>query len=215
MGPFAASATERDDKDLRGTDIDDAFVGGNGDDTLSGGDGDDWVDGNDGDDVVGGGFGDDVVIGGAGPDMLNGRADDDLIGAGAFPGAPLSNAQLDALCDSGDMADVIAGLGSGNLQFSDDGDADTLFGEGGSDATPTTTDGTADADTVQGGTGDDLINGLGGDDDIFCGFVDGADAALSLDGVVVARLVGGAGLVDIVPIRITQGIATDLFDPNA
>jgi len=132
------------------------FMQGRGqDDTVQGFSGTDWVDGNDGDDFVRGGSGDDVVIGGEGSDEIFGRNDDDILIGGEFIADPLTTEQLGALRGGGSLADIIPD----SATVVDDGDADTLDGGNGNDV-------------LLFGAGDLAIGGEG--NDIFTVFADAA-----------------------------------------
>ena len=78
-----------------------------------------------------GGEGDDVVIGGAGADGIFGRAGNDVLLSGVGPGSPLSDAQLIALSEGANIDDVLTD--NDDQELRDDGDADTLDGGTGDD----------------------------------------------------------------------------------
>jgi Ca2+-binding RTX toxin-like protein len=142
---------------MQGDAGDDLMQGRGQDDTVQGFSGDDWVDGNDGDDFVRGGSGDDVVIGGAGSDAIFGRNDDDLLIGGAFSDGPLTTEELQGLRDGVSLTDIIPLI----TTLEDDGDADTLDGGNGDDV-------------LLFGAGDSATGGAG--DDIFTVFADAAGA---------------------------------------
>ncbi|MEO0764576.1 MAG: hypothetical protein AAFY75_01045 [Pseudomonadota bacterium] len=216
---------------LIGNEGDDLMQGRGGDDTLQGFSGDDWVDGNDGDDVVRGGAGDDVVAGGAGADALDGRAGDDLLISGAAPGSPLSDEELAALRDGTDIEDIVTGVGE--LELTDDGDADTLVGGTGDDimvfgaGDSATGDAGADIFAIFAeGAGDDpapaVVEDYAADEDALALYFqsdvtladavvtvedDGDDALISVDGDVVGRVVGAAGAVTLDDIELLQAEA--------
>ncbi|MFT6025362.1 MAG: Ca2+-binding RTX toxin-like protein [Ascidiaceihabitans sp.] len=126
------------DNRIFGNGGDDLITGGAGDDELFGGAGTDIVLGQDGDDFARGGTGDDLLTGGEGEDTLRGDAGDDLI-------------------LSADLLDEVAYLASiENAQNIDDIDVNFTF--------DTDED---EADTVFGGSGDDLI--LFGSNDVVSG----------------------------------------------
>jgi len=131
-----------------GNEGNDVLQGRGGDDTVQGFAGDDWVDGNDGDDLVRGGAGSDVVIGGTGADQIDGRAGDDLLISGEGPGSPLTDEQLAAARDGTPVDEIIPA--PSDQEFSDDGEADTLDG------------GTGD-DILLFGAGDSATGGTGAD----------------------------------------------------
>ena len=217
---------------LIGNEGNDVMQGRGGNDTLQGFSGDDWVDGNDGDDVVRGGAGDDVVAGGDGADALDGRAGDDLLISGTAPGSPLSDAELVALRDGTDIEDILDSVS--DLELRDDGDADTLvggtgndilfFGAGDSATGGTGTDGfTIFAESPEDGeTGPAVIEDYTAADDLLFLYFqsnatladavvtvadDGDDAIVSVDGAVVAQIVGAAGTVTADDIELVQAEA--------
>lgn len=144
------------DDTLLGDEGDDVIYGGEQNDTIEGGEdndriygeiGDDTLSGDQGNDVVEGGSGDDTIFGDAGNDALYGDKGEDAIFGGdgddfLFAGDGVSN-----YLNGDDGNDVIVG--------SDDGDEDPKFG-----------DTTFFGDRLNGGDGDDLIDGLGGADEI-------------------------------------------------
>mmetsp|Transcript_23599 Transcript_23599/g.41783 ORF Transcript_23599/g.41783 Transcript_23599/m.41783 type:complete len:575 (-) Transcript_23599:4320-6044(-) len=131
---------------MLGNEGDDLMQGRGQDDTVQGFSGSDWVDGNDGDDFVRGGSGDDVVIGGEGADAIFGRNDDDLLIGGEFTGSPFTTEQLGQLRDGVALEDLV----SADNQIVDDGDADTLDGGNGDDFMLF-----GGGDSATGGTGND------------------------------------------------------------
>lgn len=110
----------------------DSIYGGEGNDSLSGGGnldlGTDYIDGGDGDDVISGNAGNDTLIGGAGNDTLNGAGDDDIITGG----------------DGNDFINA----GSG---------ADSISGGAGDDIFYFISQSDLAADTIDGGSGNNLI----------------------------------------------------------
>ena len=115
-------------------------------DTLAGADGNDWLAGKAGDDRLSGGAGNDNLVGGAGADSMDGGAGHDRV---RYSGS-----------DKGVAVDLSAGTASG-------GDA-----EGDTFENVEEIVGSAHADTLTGGDGNDWLSGLGGND----GLVGGAGA---------------------------------------
>ncbi|WP_262696492.1 beta strand repeat-containing protein [Kordiimonas aquimaris] len=167
---------------LRGDDGNDSISGGNGDDrSFAGPDdtGDDTVEGNAGNDVIGAGAGDDLIVGGdigtnvfggnvnpAGSDTLFGGAGNDFIVAGAF------NPGTNTVVNTGSGDNVIYSSTGNDTLFGDDAN-DTLGGGDGSDSI-TGGDG---SDIIYGGIGSptdnaDTLDGGAGDDQIFASFDD-------------------------------------------
>lgn len=140
--------------DLTGGSVDDLLIGGDNDDTLHGGDGVDLLDGDGayrpeptddnptpktayyrGSDTLYGEGGNDVLAGGSGDDFLYGGGDDDLLG------------------DFSNLTEY--DVATGTYRIFDEPEADelgALFG------------GVSDNDTLDGGSGDDVIVSLGGTD---------------------------------------------------
>jgi Ca2+-binding RTX toxin-like protein len=135
--------------DLRGGDGDDTVNGGGAAETIYGGTGADVLRGAGGADLVYGGAGDDVVSGGVGSDSLYGGDGIDVLDYGESAGAVTVN--LTTLMASGGdaLGDIISGFeavigGLGN---------DALMG-----------DNLGSGNLLMGGSGNDLIEGLGGAD---------------------------------------------------
>ncbi|WP_420013785.1 calcium-binding protein [Tateyamaria sp.] len=140
----------------------DLMQGRGQDDTVQGFSGSDWVDGNDGNDLVRGGSGDDVVIGGEGEDAIFGRNDDDILIGGEFAATPFTTEQLAQIRDGANLEDLLPA----SNQIVDDGDADTLDGGNGNDF-------------LLFGAGDSATGGAGTDSFAVFGELaeDGSDAA--------------------------------------
>jgi hypothetical protein len=133
--------------------IDAELYGGAGNDTLKGGAGNDIIVGGDGDDLISGSHGRDLIIGGMGADRLIGNADDDILIAGVtlFDGNPAALRAILAEWTSGrdyiTRVENIRGNGTGprnngeyflrtggeGVSVFDDGAADLLTGNAGSD----------------------------------------------------------------------------------
>jgi Ca2+-binding RTX toxin-like protein len=163
---------------------DDIFQGLAGNDQVDAGGGNDLVYGGDGDDYVQGGGDDDTVYGGAGTDYMDGGGGDDYLDGGTGNDTMVGNFGDDTyIVDS--AADVIT-------EYTATDGVDTVYSSvtytmphyvdrlilTGSAAINAT--GTADADTLVGNTGDNILIGLAGTD-----FLSGGDGN--------DRLFGGAG----------------------
>jgi Ca2+-binding RTX toxin-like protein len=118
----------------------DTVWGGRGNDTLYGEDGNDTLYGEDGNDILSGGSGNDTLAGGAGDDSLSGGANIDTVDYGSDGGT------------AGVTVDVAAGTA-----IDSHGDTDTLSGF-------EVIIGTAQADTLSGGSVDETLSGGDGDD---------------------------------------------------
>lgn len=154
-GDISADGAKGNDV-IYGDDGDDWLFGGNGNDSIFGGNGNDIIDGEIGNDILSGGTGNDSLSGGTGKDLLfagvgadtlHGNGGDDLLVAGAtsfdFIEADLNRIGYE-WWSSGSYATRVANIGGagglndpvflqpGTTVF-DDGDVDTLFGEGGTD----------------------------------------------------------------------------------
>jgi Ca2+-binding RTX toxin-like protein len=126
---------------------------------LSGGAGDDSIQGTNGDDYLSGGLsggdtidafgGDDIIIGGAGEDLLKGGPGNDVINGG--------EAQLGDIVDGGSGADFIHNSNATGLVASMLGEAGDDFIQGGKDSDL----------LLEGGEGNDWIEGLAGLDMLF------------------------------------------------
>lgn len=137
----------------------DVFQGGPGDDTADSGGGKDFLYGEDGNDTLSGGAADDTLDGGAGDDVLFGGANADDIAGGAGSDtvayddpAHTSGVTVtqDGQPDDGSAADVTSTTG-GTRRDNVADDVEVLRG-------------TAHADALAGGNGDNVLQGLGGAD---------------------------------------------------
>lgn len=193
---------------------DDIFVGAGGNDTLAGGYGWDWLDGNGGDDKITGGDGRDVLLGRDGADMLDGGTGNDTLADGAG-------------------ADTVKGdAGDDVILVAQDGDADVLDGEGGSDtasyedwttgisitmgsnvlgdthASIENITGTQFEDDVNGDTGANVLKGLAGYD-----FLAGGAGNDTLEGGAGEdTLEGGDGIDTASYASATGGVLVDIGD---
>ena len=151
------------------------------------------------DDIVQAGDGDDVVFAGSGSDEVFGGTGNDLIDTSApFSDSPLPDLGYPGLfpadADPENDRDLVFG-GDGNDTITTGDDADTIFGEAGTDVI----DGGIDNDEIYGGDGDDTIVGGEGADTIF------GDAG---DDLIFA------GLDPIFPDELNIPDATDLVPTN-
>jgi Ca2+-binding RTX toxin-like protein len=195
----------QDDDWLFGSNGANELIGNGGNDHLYGRSADDVLDGNDGNDVLNGGGGSDTLIGGSGQDQLIGGAMADRLEGGG--GADI--------LDGGTGADMMIG-GLGNESYTVDdvrdrvsemrgGGIDQVFssvrfklgkeienlmltGQGDDDGT-----GNDRANVLTGNYVDNVLKGLGGNDNLFGGYGDD-------------RLVGGGG-VDV----LEGGYGADTF----
>jgi Ca2+-binding RTX toxin-like protein len=152
-GDISADGAEGNDV-IYGDDGDDTLFGGRKNDTIFGGNGNDIIDGQTGHDILSGGAGDDTLSGGEGKDLLfagvgadtlHGNSGDDLLVAGAtsfdFIEADLKlirNEWWSAGSYATRVANISGTPGGANdpvflqpgVNVFDDGEVDTLFGEG-------------------------------------------------------------------------------------
>ncbi len=154
----------------------DVILGNAGNDTLDGANGDDTIRGGQGDDSIFGDYGNDSIVGGEGSDVVDGGNGDDIINTGnhadpafdnPYPGLGAPDA------DPNDDKDVVFG-GSGHDTISTGDDADTIDGGIGNDIIDAGIDNDSVTagdghDTVIGGEGVDLIDGGDGDDVLYGG----------------------------------------------
>lgn len=130
---------------------DDLMIAQGGADTLDGGDGVDALLGGKGDDSLDGGDGDDLLVGGKGQDtMSGGRGDDLLFGADVLRDVALTDAILAARTP--EELDEILGSDRYNAPTRDLGEADSLDGGEGEDLLLLGAN-----DTGTGGEGEDLV----------------------------------------------------------
>jgi Ca2+-binding RTX toxin-like protein len=154
---------------------DDTLYGGDGDDSLSGGDDSDTLYGGAGTDFLDGGLGDDIMIGGTGNDTYIVDSAGDSIDETGGDG-------VDTVYESLSSYTLAAGFEQGFISLATDG---TLHGN-------------ADNNLLHGGTANDQIDGLGGNDilygDIGADTLSGGDGndALNGDGGIDS-LYGGLG----------------------
>lgn len=169
-----------DDDTLKGGAGNDTLRGAVGNDQLAGQSGDDRMAGGQGDDTVWGGEGDDTALGGAGDDWLDGGAGNDTLNAGKGTDF-LNGGEGDDLMrlTAGSIATGGAGADTFTLL------PDTLYN---GPATVMDYDATADRLVVVLDPADTALKPEVAVQD------DGADALVLVDGDVVARVLGAAGL---------------------
>lgn len=139
----------------------DTLIGGIGADIFYGGDGNDNLKGENGDDILFGGAGDDQLDGGSGAVRIWGGAGDDTV--------IITDWTEDALVDGGDDSDTLNLTGVAGLVTLDLGNdsrflnfENVMAGDGGAVLT-----GTATANRLEGGAGDDTLSGGAGNDKLF------------------------------------------------
>jgi Ca2+-binding RTX toxin-like protein len=216
--PLAAVSGSAGNDSLSGTDAAEAINGLAGDDNLSGGGGHDSIYGGDGDDIISGGLGDDFLYGGSGNDVFVGGAGIDSIYGGAGvdrvdysadtnPLGLLVNLSSDVYMSGfGHPDEVVVGPGEA---LDDSGNRDRISGV----ENVKTGDfndwivGSADANRIESGAGNDLVQGGAGDDELIGGtgsdtltggagndILDGGQGSDFLDGSAGAdRMTGGTG----------------------
>ena len=182
-----------DPRFLGGTDI---LIGGSGNDTLHGLDFDDILDGGGGNDTLDGGTGNDKLYGGDGKDMMAGGAGNDqyvvgqqdIISEGLNQGVDTELTALNGLT----LADNVENLVRiGDVSFRGYGNAlaNSLTGGGGIDIL----DGLAGNDSLYGGNGNDSLIGGAGADKLYGGAgTDTADYSASASQVAVYLTTGTA-----------------------
>ena len=192
-----------------GEDGNDTIKGGGGDDTIVGGDGADNIEGGDGNDVIAGGDGDDTISGGLGSDDLEGGDGNDIVDY-TFSDADWTVSltfETARLVDGGfifvnESVRNFEGarLGGGNDYVRGTAVANSLYGGAGDDELF----GLGGDDWLEGEGGDDLLNGGAGDDFLLGG--SGYDIASYADefaGVLVD--------LSVVGIQDTAGSGNDLL----
>lgn len=216
---------------------DDYIDGGDGNDTLSGGFGADQLEGGAGDDVLDGGVGSDTITGGAGKDTLNFRAGDgtdvvvgdtqDIIrfadvastsvtvssgSAGAQTPAYGAVSSGNLVLSSGSDKVTIQGANFGSIEFADGvvKNAAVMARSAITAATTSANDtilGFGTADRLAGGTGNDYLNGLGGNDRYFFGIGDGQDRVEDSAGIA-DKIILGPGITAANVIVSTSQVAS-------
>lgn len=176
LGGDAEGDTLTSIENITGSDHSDVLIGANGmDNMLKGGAGDDVLFGLTGDDTLYGGDGDDFINGGAGNDMINGGDGTDT--------ADYSDAEsgISAILPNG----FVDG-GTGN--FDTVTSVENIIGTDFDDTLIGTFD---EANVLEGGAGDDYLNGLGGGDTLDGG--DGVDTVgfFNSDAGVMVDLAAG------------------------
>lgn len=167
---------------VTGTILDDTLLALGSDDLLFGYDGNDLLDGDIGDDFLYGGSGNDTMIGGAGEDFFYGQSGADQVSFASSAGGFTLNlfdttgSTLDA---HGDFYFSVESFLLGSFN-------DVLIG-------------TATAQQVNGGAGDDLLQGFGGND-----LLEGGDDNDTLDGGAGADTLNGGDGFD----RVSYASAT-------
>jgi len=143
---------QQDNDTILGAGGNDYIQGGDGNDDIAGDDGDDWLEGQDGEDAIMGGIGDDIVIGGQESDTLSGGAGADLMVGGLALGGTADLDDLIFIRNGGSPADALGTEPDAALNLREDGDADTLDGGDGEDILIL-----GSADTATGGEGNDIF----------------------------------------------------------
>ena len=168
----------------------DRLAGAAGGDFLSGGTGDDWLSGNRGRDTLAGGMGDDVLAGGADADRLDGGPGD-------------SDWLWYTRSDAGVDIDLAEETASGGHA-----EGDTFDGV-------ENVAGSAHADTLTGGDGDNRLHGLDGDDTLVGGagddlLVGGNGGDMFHGGEGADSMDGGAGVDTLWYAWSDAGVEVDL-----
>lgn len=228
---------------ISGGEGDDLLIAGRGDDEVVGSFGDDWVEGNEGDDTLGGDAGADLLIGGRGADEIAGGDDDDTLVGGIVAGTPLSFEDLKLLRDGTSLAELLDATDDTALTLRDDGDADSLFGgagddvlflgagdagtggegidtfvimekqadrdaEGDLDPGPATVTALEDGETIG------ILSGDATDPEVTV-TTDGDDALVSIDDVVLARVLGAGSTLTADDVVIIAAPTVGAVDPAA
>ncbi len=189
-------------ENLTGSNHNDILTGNAGANTLNGGAGDDILNGGAGADVLHGGAGDDILIGGAGADVLDGGDGFDLVSyeTDTFVFPILNITIIDISGEGGvgdDAGDTFANI-EGVIGTSH---SDFIIGRVGV------------ADTIIGGAGNDILDGLGGGDTL----IGGAGNDLFMGAFGNNHFVGGDGLDTVFysfDATINTGVTADLADSS-
>ena len=185
----------------------DTLSGGGGNDTLNGGGGDDTLNGDAGNDTLNGGANNDLLNGGAGNDTLNGGAGNDMLNGGDGNDTLVGGYGVDALnggngTDTADYSflstSVTINLAAGTVTGAE---SETLT------SIENATGGTM-GDLFIGTNGNNVLNGLGGNNDTV-DYAAGGRAVTANLATGVARGDGNDTLISIE--RLTGGIRNDVF----
>ncbi|MBP1856739.1 M10 family metallopeptidase [Rhizobium herbae] len=221
-GPYSIVNVEN----VRGTQLADTITGdalanaidGNGgNDSLLGGAGNDSIDGGDGNDTIQGGDGDDVIIGGSGVDLMYGNAGNDTFRifagwTGGIGEAVFGGAGYDSFDTSGVLLDATINLQDGTFTYLPGGAGPislssiekAVTGGGTDDLT-----GSAEANALLAGAGDDKLYGLAGNDTL-----GGGDGNDRMDGGAGADyLSGGTGSDTADYSSSSIGLGVSLYNP--
>ena len=170
--------------------------GVNGNDIIDGGDGNDLLKGGEGNDTLQGGVGMDELQGGNGNDSLDGGAGADTLAGGLGNDTFIVDEAGDVITEAaGEGTDVVQSS-SANYTLSDNVETLVLTGSGNINGT-----GSGGADTITGNVGDNVLDGAGGNDTLEGG--DGNDTYVFGYGSgqdQVKDTVGGATPVDILSL---------------
>ena len=154
----------------------DDLNGGFGDDVLNGGAGNDFLDGQEGNDILNGDANNDYLYGGDGDDILNGGAGNDTLDGGAGDDTLDGGTGVDMVSFGDTVLPVVIDLAAGTATGTEIG-TNTLSNiedaEGGlgddiliGDANANKLDGSSGDDILDGGAGDDTLYGSDGDDTV-------------------------------------------------
>ena len=167
------------DDQLHGGASGDTLYGNNGADQIWGDDGDDSLSGGLGNDQLEGGAGYDQIWGGAGSDVIHGgEGADTLAGSGTAPGDQDATTDINLIYGEGGD-DQISGGGAHDEAYGGDGNDQIyanglLYGENGDDrlsaGSASTLDGGAGNDSLNGGSYDDVLDGGAGADSLWGGY---------------------------------------------
>lgn len=218
-GPYSIVNVEN----VRGTQIADTITGnalanaidGNGgDDNLLGGAGNDTIDGGGGNDIIQGGDGDDVINGGSGVDLMYGNSGNDTFRifagwTGGIGEAMFGAAGYDTFDTSGVLLDATINLQDGTFTYLPGGSGPISLSSIEKAVTGGGTDnltGSAEANALFAGAGDDNLFGLAGNDTLA-----GNDGTDRLDGGEGAdTLSGGLGTDTAVYLSASAGLIASL-----
>ena len=137
--------------------------GGTGNDILAGGGGSDTMFGGSGRDVLSGGGGNDVLSGGSLADTLYGGAGDDLLDGGQLQDVLYGGDGNDTL-SGGASPDTLSGGNGNDILFGGNGSDNLVGGDGHDTFVATQTEVVnSTSETIDGGTGNDVVQLNGGD----------------------------------------------------
>jgi Ca2+-binding RTX toxin-like protein len=180
-----------------GTPDEDVIYGGTGDEKLTAQGSSDYVYGDIGNDLLRGGTGNDVLQGGAGDDVLRAGTGQNLLDGGAGDDLIFGGPGASFIAGGAGNDTIKVGAGSDVISFNRGDGWDTVIGGGDGGNTLSFGGGIRYSDLTFAKSGDDLVVGAGGDDDmVLRDWYRGSRSVLNLQFVLDATEDFDSGSVD-------------------